>query len=69
MKKNIIFFYYCLFILMGAACSLTAQTNVHQGSPTSFMYLQGQPWVEPKYGTSYNSAPTTGVQGLTTTTD
>ena len=69
MKKNITVFYFCLALLMSAAYSLKAQNNVHQGSPTSFMYLQGQPWVEAKYGTTYNSAPNTGVQGLTTTTD
>ena len=53
---------------------LFAQNNVHQGSPTSFMYLQGQSWVEPRYGTGTGSsggttAPNSGVQGLTTTTD
>ena len=51
--------------------AIKAQTNVHQGSPASFMYLQGQPWVEPRYGTTSGGTTTTnsGVNQLTTTTD
>ena len=35
------------------------------------MYLQGQPWVETHYGTTNGgtTAPNTGIQGFTTTTD
>ena len=67
MKKYLLLL-FSVITFFGAP-ALIAQTNVHQGSPTSFMYLQGQPWVQPKYGSNYNTAGTDGVDGLTTTTD
>lgn len=69
MKKKTSLLFFCWALFMSAAPSLTAQNNVHQGSPTSFMFLQGQPWVEAKYGTTWNAVSSSGVQGLTTTTD
>ena len=60
-----------VLLFLSAAFSLSAQNNVHQGSPSSFMYLQGQPWVEARYGTTSGGTTTTnsGVNQLTTTTD
>ena len=70
MKMNIrLYFFFA--VLISFAVSITAQNNVHQGSPSSFMYLQGQPWVEAHYGTTNGgtTAPSSGIQGFTTTTD
>ena len=68
MKKNS-FVLTAIFLLTIGWLPVFAQNNVHQGSPSSFMYLQGQPWVETKYGTTWNQAANTCTQGLTTTTD
>ena len=71
MKNKLSTFLWVLVLISFGTMPLFAQNNVHQGSPSSFMFLQGQPWVEARYGTSSGgtTAPNTGVQGLTTTTD
>ena len=74
MKNKLLTFLWVLILTSFGTMPLFAQNNVHQGSPTSFMFIPGgniasNSWVQAKYNTNGYQAPSSiGVEGTVATT-
>ena len=76
MKNKLLTFLWVLMLTSFGTMSLFAQSTIHQGSPTSFMFIPGNggnigtnSWVQAKYYTSGYQAPNSvGVEGSVATT-
>ena len=74
MKNKLSTSLWVLILTLFGTMPLFAQNNVHQGSPSSFMFIPGgniasNSWVQAKYNTSGYQAPNSvGVEGTVATT-